>query len=201
MRPSFTGFGPSLHKYNGGLYVYMLSCVLCIGLRCFTQALYSCVCSGVIHYMIKCCTFVYRYCFFQHRQSHGRISIAGYHPGTSLLLFPACCPGDQRHVAAGGCRGGCWCLPASHWSLRSAHHTLTSNKGFVHRRSHLSLLIVTQSSFLYNMSSFPSLYLLAFLTLLFSPPHSLPLLSVFSMIMLLSRSLLSECSLVELIFG
>lgn len=59
-----------------------------------------------------------------------RICNPGYHPDISLLLFPSCCPGDQRHVAAGGCRGGCWILPASHWSSRSGDHMPTSNKGF-----------------------------------------------------------------------
>lgn len=76
-----------------------------------------------------------------------RIGNAGYHPDFSLLLFPSCCPGDQWHVAAGGCR----CLPASHWSSRSADHMLTSNKGFVLKSVRLSWLI---STLIFNMKSF-----------------------------------------------
>lgn len=176
---------------------------------------------------------MYKYCFYLHRHTHTHTlawSIAGYHPDTSLLLFPACCPGDRRHVAAGGCRGGCWCLPASRRSSRSEDHMPTSNKGFVHRRSHrltkiyailysgvmaetlvlclspcpLSLPEFHSSSpvffiFFNSISFFLSVYLLT--SPFFSLPRSLSLVSVFSMIMLLSRSLLSECSLVELVFG
>lgn len=125
-----------------------------------------------------------------------RISNAGYHPDFSLLLFPSCCPGDQWHVAAGGCR----CLPASHWSSRSADHMLTSNKGFVLKTIRLSWLI---STLIFIMKSFFFFFLqydivcLSHLFSLSSPP-SLPSVST---IMLLSKSLVSVCSLAELIFG
>lgn len=124
-----------------------------------------------------------------------RISNAGYHPDFSLLLFPSCCPGDQWHVAAGGCR----CLPASHWSSRSADHMLTSNKGFVLKTIRLSWLI---STLIFIMKSFFFFFysMTLFVSHLFSPssPPSLPSVST---IMLLSKSLVSVCSLAELIFG
>lgn len=144
---------------------------------------------------------LYKHRFCLHRHIHTpawRISIAGYHPDTSLLLFPYGCPGDRRHVAAGGCRGGCWCLPASSWSSRSEDHMPTSNKGFVHRHTHrlteihtilysrswlkyqssflssLSLVASWVSLFFFNsISRFLSLYLWASLTLFFSSLRSL----------------------------
>lgn len=122
-----------------------------------------------------------------------RIGNAGYHPDFSLLLFPSCCPGDQWHVAAGGCR----CLPASHWSSRSADHMLTSNKGFVLKTVRLSWLI---STLIFNMKSFFLQYDIVCLSHLFSLSSPPSLLSV-STIMLLSKSLVSVCSLAELLFG
>lgn len=134
--------------------------------------------------------------------------IAGYLPETSLLLFPACCPGDRRHLAAGGCGGICWCLPLELKVWRShadvKQRICPQAQSQAHRYNTVlwvpSLLSLDTSCIsLHSVSFFVPGYMLASLTLFFS--RSPALLSVFSMIMLLSRSLLSECSLVELIFG
>lgn len=119
-----------------------------------------------------------KYCFHLHGNtcSHERISNAGHHPDFSLLLFPSCCPGDQWHVAA----GGCWCLPASQWSSRSEDHILTSNKGFVLKTGCLSWLITTLIFIIKSGFLFFSFFLTFFytITLFVSLTYSSVFLSV-----------------------
>lgn len=130
-------------------------------------------------------------------------------PDTSAPFFPACCPGDRRHAAAGGCRGGCRCHPAS----RSEDHMPASNKGFVRRLTKKKkTLPYSRLNYSSSLSAHcpisSSLVFLQYVILSLHLPVSIPslprspvFLPVFGVIMLLSRSLLSECSLAELIFG
>lgn len=129
-------------------------------------------------------------------------------PDTSAPFFPACCPGDRRHAAAGGCRGGCRCHPAS----RSEDHMPASNKGFVRRltkkKEPYRTAGITIAPLSVVVPSRPVFFFLQYVILSLRLPVSIPslprspvFLPVFGVIMLLSRSLLSECSLAELIFG